>query len=169
MKGISDYAFMNNANLKRVTIPNSITYIGSRAFLKCSSLISVDIPDSVVSVKISAFNGCSSLESLRIPTIYGENIGYIFGAKSYTENMKYMPYSLTKVFVTGGEIPMRAFYGCEKLQTVMISKGVSYVGENAFWGCSNLGIYCETTYEPSNWAENWNPDNRPVYWGNLPS
>jgi hypothetical protein len=39
------------------------------------------------------------------------------------------------------------------------------VYEEAFAGCNSLTIYCEAQSQPSGWASNWNPDNRPVVWG----
>ncbi|MCP8351684.1 leucine-rich repeat domain-containing protein [Candidatus Synchoanobacter obligatus] len=50
-----------------VTIPESVTSIGTYAFYDCKSLTSVIIPDSVTSIGNWAFDGCSSLESIVIP------------------------------------------------------------------------------------------------------
>ena len=47
-----------------MTIPDSVTSIGSSAFYNCSSLTSVTIPDSVTSIGGAAFNGCSSLTTV---------------------------------------------------------------------------------------------------------
>lgn len=49
-----------------ITIPDSVTSIGSEAFYKCISLTSITIPDSVTSIGSSAFRGCSSLTSVTI-------------------------------------------------------------------------------------------------------
>ena len=50
-----------------VTIPDSVTSIGSYAFRDCTSLTSVTIPDSVTSIGWYAFRGCDSLTSVIIP------------------------------------------------------------------------------------------------------
>jgi hypothetical protein len=54
-------AFINCTNIKSVSIPDSVTYIGQDAFNNCSSLTSVEIPNSVTDTGVSVFNGCTSL------------------------------------------------------------------------------------------------------------
>ena len=58
---IGTYAFYDCSSLTSVTIPNSVTSIGEYAFCGCSSLTSVTIPNSVTSIGDSAFYGCSDL------------------------------------------------------------------------------------------------------------
>ncbi len=42
--GIFGYAFVNRSNITTITLPNSITYIGSEAFNGCSSLRAIYVP-----------------------------------------------------------------------------------------------------------------------------
>ena len=64
-KGITGFSYCSG--LTSVTIPNSVTSIGSSAFENCSGLTSVTIPNSVTSIGSSAFSGCSGLTSVTIP------------------------------------------------------------------------------------------------------
>ncbi|MBQ7045508.1 MAG: leucine-rich repeat domain-containing protein, partial [Clostridia bacterium] len=70
-------------SLASVTIPDSVTSIGSYAFYCCYSLASVTIPDSVTSIGSSAFGICLSLTSVIIPDSV-TSIG--FGAFTYCQN-----------------------------------------------------------------------------------
>ena len=63
---IMDRGFQEFPNLKKITIPNSVTSIGSFAFSDCSGLTSITIPDSATSIGVSAFSGCSGLMSITI-------------------------------------------------------------------------------------------------------
>lgn len=63
------------------------------------------------------------------------------------------------------KISFKAFSDCSSLEKIEIPSSVTYVGSNAFEGCSNLTIYCEATRRPSGWESSWNNSNRPVIWG----
>ena len=47
-----------------ITIPDSVTTIGSNAFRVCSSLTSITIPDSVTNIGERAFQSCTSLNKV---------------------------------------------------------------------------------------------------------
>ena len=65
----------NNTSLTSVTIPNSVTSIEVCAFFECKLLTSVTIPNSVTSIGYEAFEGCRSLTSVTIPNSVSR-IGY---------------------------------------------------------------------------------------------
>lgn len=77
---IGDNAFPH-CNMKGITIPNSVTLIGSSAFAFCSSLTNISIPDSVTGIGEFAFDACSSLTSISIPN--RESISDLHPTNSY--------------------------------------------------------------------------------------
>ena len=144
----------------------SVTNIIKNAFSGCRELTSIIIPDSVTSIGYAAFSGCSGLTEMTIPFV-GESrktandnnqypFGYIFGAGSYEGGAEtkqqyyvsstsfleratyYIPSSLKKVTVTGGNILFGAFDNCSNLTDITIPNNITSIGESAFFGCSGL-------------------------------
>ena len=76
---IGSIAFYNCFDLTSVTIPNSVTWIGS-SFISCFGLTSVNIPNSVTSIGGYAFSNCTSLTTVTISesvTDIGSNAFYL--------------------------------------------------------------------------------------------
>ena len=156
---IGPWAFMDCANLVKISIPDSVTMIGDWAFNGCNSLtefngkfasedgrcLIVDgvltffapyglteytIPDSVTAIGYGAFYGCDSLTSVTIPD----------GVTTISSSAFYGCDSLTSVTIGDGvtEIGGSAFSGCTSLTSVTIGDGVTEIGDYAFSGCSSL-------------------------------
>lgn len=136
---ISEHAFSDCSYIESVTIPNSVTFIGEAAFRGCTSLTSVTIPNSVTQINKYAFSGCSSLETVTL----SENITRI------NDNLFYYCTSLKNITIPQSVtyIAYQSFCECKSLTTITIPSKVSYIGFSAFSGCSKLNTVvslCET-------------------------
>jgi hypothetical protein len=59
-----------------------------------------------------------------------------------------------------------AFWNCLALTAITIPASVETIGVNAFYTCSKLTIYVAGyTEKPTGWHNDWNPNGRPVVWG----
>lgn len=71
------------SSLTSVTIPDSVTFIGSSSFSRCTSLRSVSLGNSVETIGQLAFADCPNLTSVTIPPSVKEigvhSLGYIYG------------------------------------------------------------------------------------------
>ena len=116
--------FTRCTNLSAVTIPNSVTYIGSSTFRNCYKLQSIYIPSGVTAINTQTFYYCSGMTSVNIPsgvTTIGEN------AFGYCENLLnvVIPDSVTT-------IKKNAFFDCLSFTSVNIPDSVVSIGDGAF-------------------------------------
>ena len=68
MTSVSEYAFQNMKNLRKVNLPSKIITIGENAFANCTSINNLTIPNSVASLGEGAFYDCSNIDTLIIGT-----------------------------------------------------------------------------------------------------
>lgn len=127
---IGQYAFKNKDSLVSVTIPDSVTYIGSGAFSSRSNLKSVVIGKSVETISDEAFRDCTSLEKIVIPD----------SVKKIESSAFYECKNLTSVDFGNSleKIENFAFDKCSSLTSVIIPDSVTYIGDYAFFNCDSL-------------------------------
>lgn len=151
---ISNQAFYESAELKSVTIPDSVTRIGIEAFYNCDSLTSVDIGNSVTSIEEKAFYDCDALASIVIPdsvTKIWDNAFYgCYGLLSATIGdgvtsigegvFEYCTNIVSiKIGSSVQSIGDEAFYFCYDLKSITIPASVNSIGRDTFSHCNNLG------------------------------
>ena len=149
---IYGYAFYGRDDLTAVTIPDSVTSIGSHAFEDCAAEIiwggtptitqigeyalagyagtSITIPNSVTSIGNYAFFDCDSLASVTI----GNSVTSI-GISAFSDCT-----SLTSITIPDSvtSIEGNAFSMCTSLASVTIPDSVTSIGGSAFYGCTSL-------------------------------
>ena len=143
---IADDCFSEQGGLRKVTLPQSLIWIGSRSFEKCSALIQIQLNENLEHIGSSAFSGCTGLTdvyytgdiagwcnisfdgSTSNPMYYADNL-YIDGELIKGELI--IPDSVTS-------IGSYAFSGCTGLTSVTIGNSVTSIGSYAFEDCTGL-------------------------------
>ena len=130
----------NSSGLTQLTLPDSLTSIGSGAFNRCSGLTQLTLPNSITSIGNGAFNRCSGLTQLTLPNSITSIGQYAFaGCTSLTELT--LPDSLTSI----GD---GAFNGCSGLTgELTLPNSLTSIGSGAFANCINAIIHVPETIE----------------------
>lgn len=153
VKLISSYAFRSANNLKNLTAPASLTYVGSGGFIGCDSLetvvmnsvkttlaaatfsksihlTSITLPSGQTEIPNYCFDGCASLTSIQIPATVKE-IGKWAFHDCVNLAQANLPPGLT-------EIKPVTFYNCKSLQSITVPPSVTKIWNGAFTNCINL-------------------------------
>ncbi len=129
---IGTNVFEGCTSLKSVILSESIDKIGSNMFSNCTSLTNIVIPESVKTIGENAFKNCSSLES----AVISENVFLIrSGAFQDCSSLKYvnLPDGIT-------DIAAYTFSGCTALTEIDIPDSVEKIYEYAFSGSGLVSV-----------------------------
>ena len=142
IEAIGDNAF-RFAAASSLTLPQSLTHIGTYAFTDCQFLEQIEWPTKgLKSIGERAFTGCSSLTELHLT---GDGLELGLCAFSYS-NLKSV--TLGAGVSSVGEM---AFLGCFRLETLHIGADVTYVGPDALReaGGGPYGTAVQVTFDGS--------------------
>lgn len=160
-------AFYCCSLLDSVVLPEKVTVIGDMLFANCTSLRQVVIHEGLTLIDNSAFNCCYSLESLIIPNSVTRIEDWAFaGCKglTYVEMSRGLTYVGSGAFSDCGAlntviIPDLSSWSMinfgdnnanpltttktlkinnEEIRDLVIPDDVTYIGDNAFRGCTNI-------------------------------
>ena len=115
-----------------------VTAICSKAFYDCKELLSVSIPVSITEIGTMAFQGCDYLNSVRIFDL--EAFCQISGTKPLNYHLYLNDIELTDIVIPDKVTTIKGgcFRGCAWIKSVTIHEKCTEIGDDAFRGCTNL-------------------------------
>ena len=116
--------FLQNSKITSLSLPASVTTIGSYAFQNCSNLSSLSLSTSLNSIGSYAFQNCYNLSSLTFP----DNLTSI-GDYSFSGCYNISKISLSSNLISIGSY---AFYNCTKITSLGLPQKLSLIGSHAF-------------------------------------
>ena len=153
VSAIGRYAFEENPNIKKVSMPNSVKIIDRGAFWYCGNLESVTMPTSLKEIGRCAFYE-TNLKSVVLPTglkyISNEAFKFCYNLKTVTlpntvESLGDACFgsctSMQSISIPNSVKDMRwsTFDRCTSLKTVTIGSGVDTMNAySVFGGCTSL-------------------------------
>ena len=132
-KTIADGAFAD-CDITSITIPASVTTIGTQAFDNCTSLktVTFEAGSQLATIGESVFDYCSALEAITIPagvTTIGNN------AFNSCADLVSVTFAEGSQLETIGE---GVFFECSALTSITIPASVTTIGDGAFYECTKL-------------------------------
>ena len=151
---IGTSAFEGQSNLKKITLPNTITTIKRYAFRNCTGLTDIILSEGLTDIYQYAFKNAGAANStleIRSNIKFDYHTSYFSdsnfthlliadGVTSIGDNAFYECTSLTSVTIPNSvtSIGGSAFYGCTGLTSVTIPNSVTSIGDRVFYGCTGL-------------------------------
>lgn len=153
VENIYPQTFLMNRELVKVSLPQTLKWIGYSAFSECTKLKEVEFPNSLETISDGAFNE-TALEEIVLPpnTYVGDGaFARISALKKVTigaNDTFYGRYSgpfgsctsLQTVAFSGSveELSNLMFYKCNSLTDITLPYGLKKIGESAFTECDSV-------------------------------
>lgn len=118
-------------DIRNLIIENGVTYIGDMAFDNCENLINITVPESVTNVGTAAFNHTTWYNNQPNGLVYVGKVAYKIKGTIPPETAIVLKNG-TKGIATS------AFSDCAGLTNIDIPDSVTIIGYNAFSGCVGL-------------------------------
>lgn len=134
LKTIDGMAFYSCEKLGEIVIPEGVTAVNMRAFESCAALSSVSFPSTLTSIGYMAFYN-SGLKSVVIP----DSVCDVYGDKKDADGNPVLDADGNPVKeITTPAIGYAAFHSCVNLESAVVGKGVTVIGEGVFGYCTAL-------------------------------
>ncbi len=130
---LGEYFFYGMIRLTKISLPSTITSIGTRAVGNCISLTDITIPENVTEIEEYSFSSCNDLISVTLPKQLTK-----IGANAFQSCA-----SLSSIIIPDKveTIEWNAFEGCYKLTSITIPNNINSIGNYAFNGPTLSAVY----------------------------
>ncbi|MDC7292784.1 leucine-rich repeat protein [Butyrivibrio sp. DSM 10294] len=128
--------FMENTDLKTVTIGKNVKEIRSNAFSNCTSLTKVTFGSGLEIIDDQAFKGCYLLKSFTLPSKLKK-----INDEAFMDCISIKAVTIPANVIYIGE---KAFYGCLGLTTITIKANnltADQIGRNTFGNINELAVF----------------------------
>lgn len=134
IKIIEDDTFRGRANITEVTIPDSVTSIGSGAFRECTNLKKIKIGENVKSIGV---NILADTAYSRNKSNYTEGVLYVgkYAISCNSEDVKKSKFLQIK---EGTEVIADYSFASESMEYVYLPDSLKIIGKDSFAFCDNL-------------------------------
>ena len=155
LKSIGDLAFTGCNSIETIDFP-CLEKIQGGAFDMCQNIQSIDLP-SLHSIEGAAFHGCKELETIKVDKLEELNIPYDYrdyGTFEDCSSIKEIELpSVKRIYGCTNHMGTSnhhgCFYGCEKLEKVLLGDKCILIDRYTFEKCNNLAtIECLSTTPP---------------------
>ena len=126
------------AQIKQITIPDTVTEIGDSAFTYCQQLASIALSSGLQKISDHMLSGCMSLTSIAIPASVTA-----IGASAFSDS------GLTSITIpsTVTTLGLGAFRGCESLTSMDIQANVTEIPEEFAVECPLTSLTLPNTLQ----------------------
>lgn len=117
-------------NLKKISIPDSVTYLGANLFCNSTELETVRLPATIKKLPPFLFCGCKSLKEVEMP----------LELEDFSEGMFAGCEVLPEIPFRAGikTLPENVFDSCYAIKSLVIPASVTKICSNAISNCTNL-------------------------------
>ena len=151
MTTIGNYAF-KNTGLTSVSVPVSVTSLGTYVFQDCAALTSAAFGEGINAIPNYTFDGCTALAKVTLPATLTEIGNYAFqnctaltaaaipSGVTKIGNSAFQKSGLTSVSVPGSVTSMGTyvFRNCTALTSATLGEGITVIPSSTFSGCTEL-------------------------------
>ena len=128
---IDNRALKNNVKIKSVKLADSVKEIGNQSFYNCTALREINL-ENVSQIRWESFLGCVHLKEITLSS----GIRYL-GRRSFSGCKRLNCVNFQKSTMLKG-IEAGVFQNCESIEEISLPKGITEIGNKAFYKCTSL-------------------------------